>query len=195
MPQNDPFPSNPETPDDIATFRREIEQRFGSDKALGVYLEDETGARYTLEEGEQIWRELGDKGPDTTSYFPDGTYAVVCTNYAAQILYALPDRTQIMGFANVDNPTSRVAKEEIHPGGHDFAVIDGRWLVDPWIRLVASEGDQICFDLHDEKDAAIVLRDYGPQSCWSRLPEAEDEAKLYLEKQKPGVKNTDTLSP
>lgn len=76
--------------------------------------------------------------------------------------------------ANEDNPNSLVALEDIHPSGHDFAVIDDRWLLDPWIRLVASAYDQICFDMHDPEDMEMVRHIYGDPSNWSRLNQMEE---------------------
>lgn len=147
-----------------------VEQHFGSDEAVGVwYLDDDGVTRYTLHEGIEMWNCLGEDCPGMSSMMPDGSSATVCTNYAIHIGRALPDRTQIFGFSNNDNPTSRVAREEIHPGGHDFALVDGRYLVDPWIRLVACEGDQIFFDLEDEQDAALVRDIYGPRECWKHM--------------------------
>lgn len=151
-----------------------VEKRFGSDEAIGVwYLDDDGVTQYTLHEGSAIWHCLGDDAPGMTSMMPDGSSATVCTNYAVHVGRAFPERTQIFGFANTNNPTSRVAREEIHPGGHDFAVVDDRFLVDPWIRLVAAEGDQIFFDLEDEKDAVLVRDIYGPRECWEHMLLAE----------------------
>lgn len=172
------------TPDDLPAF---VETHFGSDKALGVhYVEWATGKTLSLEEGLNADPDL-----DLGSVFPDGTSATCCTNYAAQILKALPERTQIYGFANEDNPRSRIAREEIHPTGHDFAVIDGRYLVDPWIRLVAGDGreDRICFDLDDQVDAALVADTYGPRACWSLNTRAMEVAREMLAASSTGPAN------
>ncbi|CAB3754099.1 hypothetical protein LMG29542_02248 [Paraburkholderia humisilvae] len=150
-----------------------IEEHFGTDEALGVFFRGERGERYSLEESESMFARLGDKCPDMYSVFPDETSAITCTNYAVQVARKLKGRTRIFGFANTDNPASRVAREEIHPGGHDFAVVDDRYLVDPWIRLVACASQQMCFDLQDSKDAALALDIYGSRACWRHMVEAE----------------------
>ncbi|ARL04218.1 hypothetical protein [Burkholderia pseudomallei] len=154
-------------------MRAFAEAHFGSDEVLGVWFCGEDGARYTLDEADELYACLGDECPPMFSLFPDGTSAITCTNYAVQVGRKLPDRTEIFGFANEHNPTSRVAREEIHPGGHDFALVDGRYLVDPWIRLVAAACDQICFDLGDPADAELVRDLYGPRECWRRMTSAE----------------------
>ena len=172
-----------------------FEKHFGTDEALGVSLVDNRGRHYTPAQADALYNEYGSNMPDLCSEFPDGTSAITCTNYAIQMARKLQGRTQIFGFANEDNPDSRVAKEKIHPGGHDFAVVDNRWLVDPWIRLVAGESGPICFDMDDENDAALVLETYGPQECWKRMSQAEAEAAISLPA-KPVVKTRlNGLSP
>lgn len=155
------------------TFAQFVEASFGSDAALNIEFELIDGRRISLEEGDAVFAALGNKCPDLVSVFADGTSATVCTNYAAHVFRALPGRVAIFGFANKDNPSSRAAREEFHPEGHDFAVVDERFLVDPWVRLVAGVSQQMCFDFHDRRDAALVLDTYGPRACWERLDEAE----------------------
>jgi hypothetical protein len=154
-----------------AAFAQYVEERFGSDAAFKIEFSGLDGRRMSLEEGDTLYKALGEDCPDLVSVFPGGLSATVCTNYAIHVLRALPDRVVIVGFANVDNPTSRAAREEFHPEGHDFAVVDDRFVVDPWVSLVAGVSQQICFDLHNERDAALVLDLYGPRACWKQLSE------------------------
>lgn len=157
------------------TFSEEMELLFGSDEALGVtfhLMHLNTALPDTVlsvSEFEKMYAELGTNMPDCVSLFPDGSSAVCCTDYAHQIRKRLPGRVQIFGFSNEDNPTSRVAIEELHPGGHDFAVVDGRYLVDPWIRLILGEKGPIVFDMHDVDDSVEIARTYGPKSCWESM--------------------------
>ena len=104
---------------------------------------------------------------------PDDSSATCCTNYANHVrstLGAIGYEVNVVGFANEDNPSSRCAKEEFHPGGHDFAIVSQRYLVDPWVRLVACVEDQIVYDLFDDGQAAKALEIYGPRHCWLPLP-------------------------
>lgn len=151
------------------SFTEQMEQQFGTDKALGVSFLLDTGGLMSAEDYDALYLTVGDDMPGAQSVFPDGTSAACCTDYARQICRAMPNRAVIFGFYNKDNPTSRVAREEIHPGGHDFAVVDDRYIVDPWIRLVADESDQIVFDMHDVADARAALDNYGPRACWVTL--------------------------
>jgi hypothetical protein len=160
------------------TFTDEMEALFGSDEALGItfhLVHPNTTLPDTVlspAEFQKMYAELGLNIPECISLFPDGSSAVCCTDYARQISKKLPGRVQIFGFANEDNPTSRVAIEELHPGGHDFAVVDGRYVVDPWIRLVLGETGPIVFDMQDEQGAAEIARTYGPQSCWESMDQS-----------------------
>jgi hypothetical protein len=153
-----------------------MEQLFGSDEALGVWFLSDNDDVLSLADYAALHQAMGDAMPGGQSLFPDGSSAVCCTEYAVQIYRKLTGRVQIFGFANEDNPTSRVAREQIHPGGHDFAVVDGQFLVDPWIRLVVNQSEQIVFDLAGARDAPIVADWYGPATCWRRMTEAEHYA-------------------
>lgn len=146
-----------------------LEKQFGSDEALGVRFESActSGLFYTAGEVDALYAKLGAAGmPDILSVFPDGTSATCCTEYAQQVANAYPGRTEIVGFANSENPTARVVIDQLHPGGHDFAILDGRWLIDPWIRLVAAANDKIVFDLLDPDELRQATEWYGPRQCW-----------------------------
>lgn len=160
-----------------AMLLADLEARFGTDEALGVAIRlDDTDEIVPVADYEKRYSHLGRmERPGGESIFPDGSSAVCCTNYAAQIFRAYPGRVKIVGFANEDNPLSKVAREEIHPGGHDFALLDERYLVDPWIRLVPLEDEQIVFDLSKDSDAAKALDIYGPPACWVQLVEFEQQ--------------------
>lgn len=165
----------------------ELADQFGTDEVLGVAFSGMDGTIYSLSQFDSMMQELGrDNLPDLESIFPDGSSAVVCTNYAIQIARALPGRVEIFGFANEDNPTSRVAREEIHPGGHDFAVVDGRYLVDPWIKLVAGVNEKIVFDFDNPDDLLEVQDFYGLKSCWSHMHAAERAAYAFEPEDDPG---------
>lgn len=161
-------------------FTAMMERLFGSDEAMGVYFELEGGGpRISLLEHAAMWEELGDDMPGTISYLPNGGSAVCCTDYAAVIFQTLPGRVQIFGFANEENPTSQVARDELHPGGHDFAVVDNRYIVDPWPRLVPGAFDQMVFDM-EGADAGLALDVYGPRSCWKHMKLCEDLATKQM---------------
>lgn len=152
---------------------QQAEASFGSDAAFGILFEDQQGKRYTLDEG-RVMLATG-SGPELSSVFPDGSSAITCTNYARHVVARLPGRARIVGFFVEDNPASRLAQIA---GGHDFAIVDDRWIVDPWVRLVESESGRICFDLASPADRAIVEDLYGPRERWidAEQPEQNDPA-------------------
>lgn len=138
-----------------------VEARFGTDEAMGIMMETTDGIRYPMIEADTMYMKLGDSMPDMHSVFVDGSSATVCTNYAIHVLRGLGDRVKIYGFANERNRNCRVVRDELHPGGHDFALVDERYIVDPWIRLVAGASDQICFDLEAATDC-LAAADWRP---------------------------------
>lgn len=137
---------------------QKLDTLFGSDEALGVRFVDHHFNEIPMTED-----------ADGQSVFPDGSSATICTDYAEQVRQKLEGHeVQIVGFANEDNPNSAVVREEWHPGGHDFAIVDHRWLIDPWARLVGGFRDQIVYDLQDAEDAQKVAEIYGNPLNWSR---------------------------
>ncbi|MBN2850908.1 MAG: hypothetical protein JXK92_09620, partial [Erysipelotrichaceae bacterium] len=124
-------------------FARSLDDRFGTDDAIGVrfYAVTHHGEEIDLPAGEfDEWRK---SHPDQIldsfcATMPDGG-VTNCTNYARHVRSSLEPEghdVRIVGFANEDNPDCACVREDLHPGGHDFALVDGRYLVDPWIRLV-----------------------------------------------------------
>jgi hypothetical protein len=154
-----------------------VEARFGTDEAMGIMMKAADGTLYPMDVADIMFVTLGDAMPDVHSVFPDGSSATVCTNYAIHVMRDLGDRVKIYGFPNEQNRNCRVVREQLHPGGHDFALVDERYIVDPWIWLVASACRQICFDLEDETDRVAAADWYGPREFWTRMTGAEDDAQ------------------
>jgi len=88
---------------------------------------------------------------------------VICTDYAMWARDVL-GCGQVFGFFDQDNPGTETGQ---HAGGHDFLVIDDRWIVDLWIREVVGWCKQVVFDLQDETDSANVTRFFGDRQRWS----------------------------
>jgi hypothetical protein len=87
-----------------AAFAQYVEERFGSDAAFKIEFRGLDGRRMSLDEGDTLYKALGDDCPDLVSVFPDGLSATVCTNYAIHVSRALPDRVVIVGFAKTTRP-------------------------------------------------------------------------------------------
>ncbi|EPX84789.1 hypothetical protein Salmuc_01362 [Salipiger mucosus DSM 16094] len=93
--------------------------------------------------------------------FPNGA-GLYCTGFALEIQEKLGDRVAVYGFFAEDNPGTvwdRLAN------GHDFAVIDDRFIVDPWVSDMEQEGQGV-YDLEDDDDTAEIARLYGARANW-----------------------------
>lgn len=140
-------------------------QLFGTEEALGFYFVNELdGKSYSIEELNALSDQEKKRIPCIT--YMHGDYnGTCCTNHAFYIRRTLPGRVKVYGFHNTDNPTSKIAREKIHPSGHDFAIIDDRFIVDSWLHLLRGQ-DKWIFDLKDDEDCKLVLDIYGPSPCW-----------------------------
>jgi hypothetical protein len=143
-------------------------------EGVGILYIDKDEKTYTPAEVTAYYVMNGGAMPGLESQFPDGSDAVRCTHYAIQIGRRFPSHTQIFGFSNEENPDCEFVTHDAHPGGHDFAILDGRWLVDPWVRLVRGLFDEIAFDLEDPADVALVLKRYGKKENWKHMTGAEE---------------------
>lgn len=100
--------------------------------------------------------------------FPDGWASGICTNWMRYVRRLLgPDRVEFHGFTGNGSWVDRMA------GGHDFALVDGRYVVDGWSMHVADLTETAVLDLEDEGDAAIARELLGERSTWERGLEIE----------------------
>lgn len=107
---------------------------------------------------------------DEAAQFPDGTAWAFCTNWANYVRRIEGDRAELYGFHEEDNPTAGVCRIA---DGHDFALVDGRYIVDGWASHVEGESRTAVLDLEDEADAAFVASFLGPRELWSRCDDRE----------------------
>lgn len=120
----------------------ELVARYGSDDAIGVVHDEEAEA----------------------SLLPDGGRATNCYDYASYIR-SLEPNAEIYGFWSRENTGWAGA---ILQDGHDFAVVDRRYIVDPWIVETEHLSDRAVFDLENPADRAEVRRLYGDRRSWRR---------------------------
>ena len=148
----------------------ELEQLFGSDDAIGMRVCIE-GCDESLSMAE--FCEFKKANPDFEKdgefrvVMPDGSSSVVCTNYAQHIKTTLNARNvEIVGFFCSDNQDCTFTRMELAEG-HDFALVDGRYLVDPWLRLVCGYDNlPMVYDLLDHKEAKDAANMYGTRDRW-----------------------------
>lgn len=116
------------------------------------------------EKVERAWREH-EKDPDHEDkplICPGAGLVGRCTDTAAYLADRLGG--EVYGYEADSNPTAIVGEVE---GGHDFAVVDDRWLLDFWAQDTYQYPD--LYDLDDPMDALEVERMYGPRSKWIRM--------------------------
>jgi hypothetical protein len=124
-----------------------------------------------------------DKPFDGACFLPDGEIAFICTNSANYVVSQLGEGI-VCGFYVEDNPVEDIEISSV--GGHDFAVIRGRYIVDLWIMHYAGTRDKCVFDMNDKNDKSIIKELYGDPDKWSvydpktnKAWEAQDVPDLY----------------
>ena len=139
------------------TTRRQLDEqfiRFDSSEHMDEFYGIEFGG-----EGQSSFRKTGHSG-------------VQCTGFACAIQDKLgKGRVKVVGFSDEANPGTvfggNKGFKEIAPqaDGHDFAVLDDRYIIDPWLTEFA-DSKQGVFDLQDPGDAEAVRGIYGDPSRW-----------------------------
>ena len=105
-----------------------------------------------------------DQTPDGPSTFADGSHVAICTSWAIQARRILGDRVRIFGFFCEENPAAR--RMARIADGHDFALLDDRWILDGWLAHVEAEIETPVLDLEDPGHAVIIAAWYGDRRCW-----------------------------
>jgi hypothetical protein len=115
---------------------------------------------------DSFWGITEDDDLGGASFSDTGRSAAECTGYACAIHKKLGvDRVEVFGFSDEENPTSSIAEAA---GGHDFAVVDGRFIVDPWLTDVEGLGEKGVFDLENPEDIKLAEGFYGDSQKWNR---------------------------
>jgi hypothetical protein len=142
-----------------------LHNQFKDEKAMGIryfLYEDPNGVEYDPDANDLL-----DDPLDLMAYLP-GDFGDMgkCTNCALYIVSQLDaGRGEVYGFLVDDN---YVTSEEIQGcGGHDFAIVDGRYIVDAWISVYAGEEKQMVFDMKDPADAVKIKHYFGEPEKWS----------------------------
>lgn len=127
-----------------AELKKELISKYTTDEAIGVKIEG--------------------GGDDEQAVIPGYGPAFICTNYA----HFIQDKEKaiIVGFHAEDNPDSEISDIA---DGHDFAIVGGRFIVDPWIVNTENLSKKAVFDLEDPKDKADIKRFYGDRTKWKLI--------------------------
>lgn len=100
---------------------------------------------------------------DAATIFPDGNYWAICTTWAAYVRRLEGPRAKLYGIDSDSVPESEIVD---FYGGHDFAVVDDRFIVDGWSVNVHGFSRTAVFDLLDPADASVIRQLFGDPSRW-----------------------------
>lgn len=113
------------------------------------FYSDESNFGFSVQGEEKVF-------PDTKPWF-------ACWAWGDYVRRLHGARAWLYGFDDLDNPHSSIAAD---CGGHHFALLDGRFVVDGWLANVEGLVGGAAFDLLDPADALEVRRFYGPPEFW-----------------------------
>lgn len=109
----------------------------------------------------------------------NGFMSTQCTGYAKEIVRILGPVARVVGFLSEDNPNALVA--HMHTG-HDFALVEERFIVDPWIvdvetgsisppgnKPIINLNGQGVFDMENSEDQELIELLYGDKTKWADI--------------------------
>ena len=96
----------------------------------------------------------------------------ICTFVASAIKMLEGDKIKIYGFSTSENPDAEYFVEENGEDsdeGHHFAVMNNRYIIDPWI---FDNFNRSVFDLQNKNDKEIIRYLYGDRKNWTDITDA-----------------------
>jgi hypothetical protein len=94
--------------------------------------------------------------------FDDGSACGICTHSAIHVARAFAG--VVLGYLAENNPRAELG--DAYSQGHDFAIVEDRWLVDYWTWRTTGLLDHPVLDLGEAADLAVGTRLYGKSSYW-----------------------------
>lgn len=152
-----------------------VKEKISKERLISMFESEEViGVLYGDPYDSDTWRRLDvtePSGEDDIAILPDGTEMGRCTNCADFVVTRLGEGV-VVGFSVDSSDCSKGNKDcrdkTINTaGGHDFAVIGGRYIVDIWTSLYAGAHDKVVLDLLDPEDIEEAALTYGNPETWS----------------------------
>ena len=140
----------------LADRRAELELDADALLPLEKYDDEEGFSYWDHQDPETLRTDLD--GPPVEGY--TRLSCTQCTNSAR--LLAHRHKGKVVGYV-VHDPT-KDARIGAYSLGHDFAIIDNRWLVDYWAKHVDGSREAAVLDL--EQDREEILKLYGDPGDW-----------------------------
>lgn len=103
-------------------------------------------------------------------------YAVVCTASALFLQKIVGGK--VMGYSMENNPGTSL---EHLADGHDFLLVDNRYIVDFWVKKVEGVTDRAVLDLQRSSDKKIAREMYGLKSNWETVQESVIREEVELD--------------
>lgn len=100
--------------------------------------------------------------------FRSGGSCCCCTDAAIKVANAFGGR--VVGYSASRNRSALVGGAYCE--GHDFALVENRFIVDYWAFRVARLTTKPVFDLNSREDQGLAARFYGNADSWEDVPVA-----------------------
>jgi hypothetical protein len=100
--------------------------------------------------------------------FQSGGSCCCCTDAATKVAKVFGGR--VVGYSAANNRSALVGTA--HCGGHDFALVEDRFIVDYWAFRVAGLIPKPVLDLNRREDRELSRRHYGDPDSWEDVPVA-----------------------
>ncbi|MHD0644857.1 hypothetical protein ACYPKM_04470 [Pseudomonas aeruginosa] len=100
---------------------------------------------------------------NSVSVLPNGQEMFFCHNCADWVIEVLGTGLRAGFYVNANPVEDKVIMDA---DGHNFAVIDGRYIVDVWLQHFTETSTQGVFDMHDPADHAAITQHFGDPSKW-----------------------------
>ena len=122
----------------------------------------------------------------------DGS-SFICSYVASAVKMLGGDRIKVYGFSSGENPSAKYFEDEDEEEGHHFAVLDNRYIIDPWIHdNFAEDGkpfNKSVFDMNDDKDKELISYIYGDKKSWTDITSKTDDFKELFPKSVDALQN------
>lgn len=106
----------------------------------------------------------------------------ICTYVASAVKMLEGDNIKIYGFSTSENPDATYFVEENGDDsdeGHHFAVMNNRYIIDPWL---FDNFNRSVFDLQNKNDEEIIRHLYGDINKWTDITNRVENFKNIFPK-------------